>query len=193
VGPAEKQANTGTGRPSPPQLTLRERCLGIDWLVLDVDGVLTDGGIAYADDGRELKQFHVRDGSGLKIWQYLGKKSAILTGRTSAIVDHRAAEVGVEVVMQGAIEKMPAYRRLLQSHGVRPEQICFIGDDVPDLPVLKNCGLAVAVADACPDVLAVAHQVTRAAGGRGAVRETLEMILRCQGLWQRLLGRFEHE
>ncbi len=190
MGPAEKQANTGTGRLSPPQLTLRERCLGIDWLVLDVDGVLTDGGIVYADDGRELKQFHVRDGSGLKIWQYLGKKSAILTGRTSAIVDQRAAEVGVEVVMQGATDKMPAYRGLLQSQGLRPEQVCYVGDDVPDLPVMKNCGLAIAVADACPDVVEVAHHVTRAAGGRGAVREALEMILLCQGLWQKLLERF---
>jgi YrbI family 3-deoxy-D-manno-octulosonate 8-phosphate phosphatase len=174
-------------------VTLRERCLGIDWLVLDVDGVLTDGGIIYADDGRELKQFHVRDGSGLKIWQYLGKKSAILTGRSSTIVDRRAAEIGVEVVIQGATDKMPAYRRLLQGHGLQPHQVCYIGDDAPDLPVMRNCGLAVAVADACPDVLGVAHHVTRAAGGRGAVRETLEMILRCQGLWQKLLERFENE
>src|SRR5438876_8230165 len=97
--------------------SLAQRCAAIELLILDVDGVLTDGGIVYADDGRELKQFHVRDGSGLKIWQFLGKKSAILTGRTSAIVDQRAAEVGVEVVMQGATDKMPAYRRLLQSHG----------------------------------------------------------------------------
>jgi YrbI family 3-deoxy-D-manno-octulosonate 8-phosphate phosphatase len=174
-------------------LTLCERCLGIDWLVLDVDGVLTDGGITYADDGRELKQFHVRDGSGLKFWQYVGKKAAILTGRTSAIVDHRAAEVGVEVVIQGATNKMPSYRRLLQERGVEPRQVCYVGDDTPDLPVMRNCGLAVAVADACPDVLAVAHHVTRAAGGRGAVRETLEMILRCQGLWQKLLERIESE
>jgi 3-deoxy-D-manno-octulosonate 8-phosphate phosphatase (KDO 8-P phosphatase) len=193
VGPAEKQPITGTEGLSPPQKTLRERCLGIDWLVLDVDGVLSDGGIIYADDGCELKQFHVRDGSGLKIWQYLGKKSAILTGRTSAIVDHRAAEVGVEVVIQGATDKMPAYRQLLQSHGVRPEQVCYVGDDVPDLPVMRNCGLAVAVADACPDVLAASQYVTRAAGGRGAVRESLEMILRCQDLWQKLFERLSHE
>jgi YrbI family 3-deoxy-D-manno-octulosonate 8-phosphate phosphatase len=161
--------------------------------VLDVDGTLTSGGIVYADDGPEWKQFHVRDGSGLKIWQYLGKKSAILTGRTSSIVDRRAAEVGVEVVIQGAPDKMPAYRRLLQDQGLRPEQVCCVGDDVPDLPVMRNCGLAVAVADACPDVLAASHYVTRAAGGRGAVRETLEMILHCQGMWQKLLERFDRE
>ena len=193
MGPAEKQADTRTGSLSPPHRTLRERCLAIDWLVLDVDGTLTSGGIVYADDGPEWKQFHVRDGSGLKIWQYLGKKSAILTGRTSSIVDRRAAEVGVEVVIQGAPDKMPAYRRLLQDQGLRPEQVCCVGDDVPDLPVMRNCGLAVAVADACPDVLAASHYVTRAAGGRGAVRETLEMILHCQGMWQKLLERFDRE
>jgi 3-deoxy-D-manno-octulosonate 8-phosphate phosphatase (KDO 8-P phosphatase) len=191
VGLEEKRAKNGTEGRSIPPSSLRERCLAIDWLVLDVDGVLTDGGIAYADDGRELKQFHVRDGSGLKIWQYLGKKSAIITGRTSSIVEHRAAEVGVEVVIQGATDKMPAYRQLLQDHALRPEQICYVGDDVPDLPVMRHCGFAVAVADACPVVLTVAHHVTHAPGGRGAVRETLEMILCCQGRWQKLLERFE--
>jgi len=189
VGPAEKNS----GNSDTPLRTLRERCLAIDWLIVDVDGVLTDGGITYADDRRELKQFHVRDGSGLKIWQYLGKKSALITGRSSPIVDARATEVGIEVVYQGATDKMPAYRRLIQEQGLRPEQVCYVGDDVPDLPVMGQCGLAVAVADACPDVLAAAHHVTRAAGGRGAVRETLEMILRCQGLWGKLIERYQNE
>jgi 3-deoxy-D-manno-octulosonate 8-phosphate phosphatase (KDO 8-P phosphatase) len=140
-----------------------------------------------------LKQFHVRDGSGLKIWQYLGKKSALITGRSSPIVEVRAAEVGIETVYQGATDKMPAYRQLLKEHGLRPEQVCYVGDDVPDLPLMWYCGLAVAVADACPDVVAAAHYVTRAAGGRGAVREALEMILRCQGLWSKLIERYQNE
>jgi 3-deoxy-D-manno-octulosonate 8-phosphate phosphatase (KDO 8-P phosphatase) len=189
VGPAEKKS----GNTDAPLGTLRERCVAIDWLIVDVDGVLTEGGITYANDGRELKQFHVRDGSGLKIWQFLGKKSALITGRSSPIVDARAAEVGIEVVYQGATDKMPAYRRLLQEKSLRPEQVCYVGDDVPDLPVMWHCGLAVAVADACPDVAAAAHYVARAAGGRGAVRETLEMILRCQGLWGKLVERYRNE
>jgi 3-deoxy-D-manno-octulosonate 8-phosphate phosphatase (KDO 8-P phosphatase) len=175
------------------ELSLADRCTRIEMLVLDVDGVLTDGGIVYADDGTELKQFHVRDGSGLKIWQHVGKRTAIVTGRTSQVVAVRAAELGIEPVYQGAAEKMPAYRALLAAGGLRPEQVCFVGDDVPDLPLLLNCGLAVAVADACPEVRAVAHYVTRAAGGRGAVREAVELVLRCQGSWQRVVERFQSE
>jgi 3-deoxy-D-manno-octulosonate 8-phosphate phosphatase (KDO 8-P phosphatase) len=172
------------------QPTLRERCAAIDLLVVDVDGVLTDGGIVYADDGAELKQFHVRDGSGLKIWQFVGKRAALITGRTSPVVAVRAAEVGIDPVIQGAPEKLPPYRQLLQAGGWRPEQVCFVGDDVPDLPLLGSCGLGVAVADACPEVVAAAHYVTRARGGRGAVREAIELILRCQGRWQAIVERY---
>ena len=157
-------------------------------LVLDVDGVLTSGGIAYADDGKELKTFYVRDGSGLKIWEHLGKRSAIITGRTSKVVEIRAKEVGVNHLVQGAIHKMPAYRQLLKETGLRPDQVCFVGDDVPDLPILLNCGLSVAPADACPDVLNKVDLVTKACGGHGAVREVVELILRSQGLWQKLVN-----
>jgi 3-deoxy-D-manno-octulosonate 8-phosphate phosphatase (KDO 8-P phosphatase) len=174
-------------------LSLEERCRRIDMLVLDVDGVLTDGGIIYGDNGVELKQFHVRDGSGLKIWQYVGKRAAIISGRTSRVVEVRAAELGIAPVYQGAAEKMPAYRRLLADGGLRPEQVCFVGDDVPDLPLLLHCGLAVAVADACAEARAAAHHVTAAAGGRGAVREVIELVLRCQGLWQPVVDRFRGE
>jgi 3-deoxy-D-manno-octulosonate 8-phosphate phosphatase (KDO 8-P phosphatase) len=171
-------------------ITLQERCAAVELLVLDVDGVLTDGRIVYADDGTEIKHFHVRDGSALKIWQHVGKESAIITGRTSRVVDVRAAEIGIAHVYQGAAEKLPAYRQLLAQTGRTPNQVCYVGDDVPDLPLLRRCGLAVAVADACPDVLADAHYVTRAAGGSGAVREVIELILRCQGHWQQLMERF---
>jgi 3-deoxy-D-manno-octulosonate 8-phosphate phosphatase (KDO 8-P phosphatase) len=173
-----------------PDADLRTRCTAIDLLVVDVDGVLTDGGIVYADDGAELKQFHVRDGSGLKVWQFVGKRAALITGRRSKLVEVRAAEVGIDPVIQGAVDKMPAYRDLLQAGPWRPEQVCYVGDDVPDLPLLRNCGLAVAVADACPDVIAEAHYVTTARGGRGAVREVVELILRCQGHWQSIVERF---
>ena len=174
-------------------LTLQDRCSRIDWLVLDVDGVLTDGGIIYADSGAELKQFHVRDGSGLKIWQHAGKRAAIITGRTSKTVDIRAAELGIAPVFQGAAFKLAAYRQLLKDNELRPEQVGCIGDDVPDLPLLRNCGLAVAVGDACADLFGDVHYVTLACGGRGAVRETIELILRCQGRWQEVVERFRGE
>jgi 3-deoxy-D-manno-octulosonate 8-phosphate phosphatase (KDO 8-P phosphatase) len=174
-------------------LSLAQRCAAIDLLVLDVDGVLTDGGIIFTGDGTEVKVFHVRDGWGLKLWQSLGKRTALLSGRTSPTVVVRAAELGVGQVIQGAADKLPAFRRLVASEGLPPEKICYVGDDLPDLPVLLHCGLAVAVADACPEVRRAAHYVTQAGGGRGAVRETIELLLRCQGHWQQVLERFRSE
>jgi 3-deoxy-D-manno-octulosonate 8-phosphate phosphatase (KDO 8-P phosphatase) len=169
---------------------LRERCAAIEVLVLDVDGVLTDGRIIYDDRGVEQKMFHVRDGSGIKIWQLAGKHAAIVTGRSSRVVEIRAAELGIQPVWQGAADKLAAYRQILASGPWRPGQACCIGDDIPDLPLLSHCGLAVAVADACPEVQAAAHYVTRTAGGRGAVREAIELILQCQGRWQPIVDRF---
>ncbi len=171
---------------------LADRCRAIELLVLDVDGVLTDGSIVYSDSGAELKTFHVRDGSALKIWQLVGRQSAIITGRQSRVVDVRAAEVGVGTVLQGAADKRAAYRQLLAATGVAPEKVCCVGDDLPDLPLLRRCGLPVAVADACADVTADARYVTRAAGGRGAVREVIELILRCQGRWQTVVERYRN-
>ncbi len=165
-------------------ITLAERCGRIEFLVLDVDGVLTEGGITYGSGELEIKGFHVRDGSGLKLWHRAGKRSGIVTGRSSPMVAVRAAELGIEFVEQGAAEKGLAYRRLLERAGVAAEAVCYVGDDVPDLPPLRASGLAVAVADACAEVRALAHHVTRAAGGKGAAREAIELILRCQGSWQ---------
>ena len=102
----------------------------------------------------------------------------------------RAAELGIDPVIQGATDKLPAYRDLLRAGPWRTEQVCYIGDDVPDLPILRQCGLAVAVGDACPEVVADAHYVTRAFGGRGAVREVIELVLRCQGHWQNTVEHF---
>lgn len=173
--------------PGPSSLvSLADRCAIVELLVLDVDGVLTSGGIGYDDAEAEFKTFHVRDGSALKLWRGASKRIAVLTGRTSPVVARRAAELGVEFVAQGAADKMDGYRRVLAETGVHPEQVAAVGDDLPDLPVLRYCGLAVAVADACAEVRAAAHYVTRADGGRGAVREVVELILRCQGAWQRV-------
>jgi len=169
---------------------LQRRCMAIELLIVDVDGVLTPGGIIYADSGAEVKRFHVRDGSGLKLWQQAGKQVAIITGRSSPIVDRRARELGIDSVVQGAADKLQAFREVANRNGRHPEQICYIGDDLPDLPALRACGLAVAVADACADVLSEAHYVARATGGNGAVREVIEVILRCQDRWQPIVERF---
>lgn len=163
--------------------TLRERCSGIELLIVDVDGVLTAGGIAYGSPEVEIKEFHVRDGSGLHLWHRAGKRTGLITGRRSPLVERRAAELAIGFVIQGASEKQPAFRRLLAEAGVGVEAVCYIGDDVPDVPPLRQCGLAVAVADACPEVRAAAHYITQTPGGRGAARETIELILRCQGRW----------
>jgi YrbI family 3-deoxy-D-manno-octulosonate 8-phosphate phosphatase len=165
---------------------LSRRCADIDLLVMDVDGVLTDGGIIHTDNGTELKRFHVRDGSAIKVWQQQGKKAAFLTGRSSLAVATRARELGIETVIQGASDKLEAYRQILSQTGMRPEQTCVVADDLPDIPVLVNCRLAVAVADACPEVRTMAHYVTQRAGGTGAVRETVELILRTQKRWDRV-------
>lgn len=169
---------------------LAERCQAIELLLLDVDGVLTDGSIVYADNNVEQKRFHVRDGSGLKLWHRAGKRSAIISGRKSPVVDVRAAELGIGQVVQGAADKQAGFGQVLAAAGVRAEQVCAVGDDVPDLPLLRQCGLAVAVADACVEVRAAAHYITRTPGGGGAVREVIELLLRCQGEWQKAIEPF---
>jgi 3-deoxy-D-manno-octulosonate 8-phosphate phosphatase (KDO 8-P phosphatase) len=165
----------------------------VELLVLDVDGVLTDGGIDYADDGRELKRFHVRDGTGLKLWHAAGKRTAVISGRRSPAVERRARELGVSFVEQGADRKLPALRRVLTAAGLTAARCAAVGDDLPDLPLLLNCGAAAAVADACPEVRAAAHYVTRASGGRGAVREVVEWLLTAQGRWAAVVERFRAE
>lgn len=166
---------------------LKQRMAGIEMLLLDVDGVMTDGALYYGDGGGEWKRFHVRDGVGLKLWRKAGKRAGIITGRKSPAAATRAAELGMEVVVVGVDPKLPAFQAALREQGLRPEQAAYVGDDIPDLPVLAECGLAVTVADACPEVLARAHYVTRAAGGQGAVREIVELILRAQGLWRKVV------
>jgi 3-deoxy-D-manno-octulosonate 8-phosphate phosphatase (KDO 8-P phosphatase) len=168
-----------------------DRFARIELLVLDVDGVLTDGRVIYTAAGDEVKSFHVRDGSGLKFWRQSGKKIAILSGRASPAVDRRAAELGITAVVQGVGEKLPAFRRILNDLGLRPDQACAVGDDLPDLPVLRHCGLGVAVADAVPELKAAAAYVTTVPGGHGAVREAVEWLMRGQGTWASVVAELE--
>jgi 3-deoxy-D-manno-octulosonate 8-phosphate phosphatase (KDO 8-P phosphatase) len=160
-----------------------DRFARIELLLLDVDGVLTDGRVVYTDAGHEIKSFHVRDGSGIKFWRRSGKRVALLSGRTSSAVTRRAAELGIDIVIQGVDEKGLALRRILTQTGLWADQVCAVGDDLPDLPVLTHCGIGVAVADAAPELKAVADFVTSLPGGLGAVREAIEWLMRGQGTW----------
>lgn len=168
-----------------------DRIARVTLLLLDVDGVLTDGSVVYTDAGEELKRFHVRDGAGIKLWLAAGHRAAIVSGRKSPAVERRAAELGVAPVLQGQGDKLAALAAVLAETGVPPDRVCAIGDDLPDLPVMAAVGLAVAVADACPEVRAAAHRVTMTLGGHGAVREAIEWLLKEQGRWAGLIARYQ--
>jgi 3-deoxy-D-manno-octulosonate 8-phosphate phosphatase (KDO 8-P phosphatase) len=159
-------------------------------VVTDVDGVLTDGRITLASDGVEIKRFHVWDGTGIKYLLRSGIAVAFLTGRESDVVARRAEELGVEHVRQGAKSKLPAYESILADLGVRDEAVCYVGDDLPDLPVLRRAGVGVAVADARPEVIDAADHVTVAGGGEGALRELAETILKAQDRWAAIMSRY---
>ena len=170
---------------------LAARCGPIELLLVDVDGVLTDGVIALDDHGVETKHFHVRDGSALSLWRKSGKRAAILSGRWAPAVDRRAAELGIAPVIQGAADKGPPFRALIRELGLDARQVCYVGDDLPDLPVLRAVGLAACPADAAEEVRAAAHFVTTAPGGKGAVREVVETVLKLQGGWHDLVARLD--
>ena len=167
------------------------RAASIDLLVLDVDGVLTDGRITYDDAGREMKSFHVHDGSGLKYWHRAGKRSAVITGRSSDVVARRATELGVTVIRQGTLDKLPALLEILDELGVPADRAAYMGDDLPDLPAMRACGLKISVPNAVDDVKAIADWVAPQPGGQGAVRWAIERLLRESGLWSDIIRRYQ--
>ena len=160
-------------------------------VIFDVDGVLSDGGIFLDVHGCEMKRFHVRDGTGIKYLLRAGLRVAFLSGRESRIVALRAKELGVEDVIEGAKLKLPAYETLRNRAGVSDEEVCYVGDDLPDLPLLRRVGFPVAVADAADEVKAACALVTEHRGGNGAACELAEMILRAQDKWADILARYE--
>ena len=168
-----------------------QRASRVSLLVLDVDGVLTDGRIVYADYGDELKCFDVQDGAGMVFWRRVGLRSAIITARSSRLLKRRAKELRVDFLAQKCLLKLPPYERLLKRLRVSGEEVCAIGDDLMDLPLLRRAGFAVAVPNAVEEVKAIAHYVTRRAGGRGAVREVIDIILKAKGLWDEVLQRYQ--
>lgn len=172
-------------------MKLDAACRPIELILSDVDGVLTDGGIIYDNQGIEAKAFHIRDGLGIRLWGRAGKRFGILTARNSHVVKVRAAELDVTLIRQGFENKLPTALEMMETEGLSPEQVCYIGDDLTDLGVIRSVGLGVAVADAAPEVAAAAKYITKLPGGRGAVRETIELILKSQGLWEDLLRHYD--
>lgn len=163
------------------------RCRRLKLLLTDVDGVMTDGSLLLLADGGEAKAFHVRDGLGLVLARRAGLRTGLISGRTSEAVTRRAAELELDVVVQGAGDKAAALRRILAEQGLEASEVAYIGDDVNDLPVLSQVGLSAAPADAPVEVKAQTFMVTDAAGGRGCLREFIEAILRARGDWERVL------
>ncbi len=173
---------------------LRRRARKIQLLLMDVDGVLTDGHILYLPrPGRgmfETKGFHSRDGLGIRLAHAAGLKTGIITGRSSPVIQFRAKELGIHFVQEEAVEKLEPYERILHAAGLSHEQVCYIGDDIVDLPILTRVGLAVAVADGHPLLRRHVDYTTRSPGGAGAVRETIELILSAQGKWNITLAQY---
>ena len=168
---------------------LDARLKRIKLLLMDCDGVMTDGRIWLTPDGDEQKAFHSRDGQGISIWHRVGLKSGIISGRTSSGVKRRAHELKMDYVHAYAKDKTVALEEILAEAKASPDECCYIGDDLGDIAVMRKVGFAVAVADAASDTKAAAHYITNLAGGRGAVREIIELILKAQNRWDELVAQ----
>ena len=169
---------------------LQQRAARIQLIIFDIDGVLTDGRLLLGDDGQEYKAFNSRDGLGIALLRDTGIEIAIITARQSEVVRKRMESLQVRHVYQGCEDKEPAYRRLLSTLALQPEQVAYVGDDVIDLPVMTQVGLAVAVADAHPFVKRHAHWITPSTGGHGAGRDVIEQVLAARGELDAKLRRY---
>jgi 3-deoxy-D-manno-octulosonate 8-phosphate phosphatase (KDO 8-P phosphatase) len=170
--------------------SLTDRLSRIESLVLDVDGVLTDGSIVYAGAEPETKAFSVKDGFALKLWRRTGGRIFVITGRKSPAVERRCGELEVEALIQGAESKAEAYRRLIAEKNLDRRTIAAVGDDWPDLPLMLGSAVGFTVADAHEEIRAAADQVTKASGGKGAVAEVVEIVLRAKGDWERAIAEY---
>lgn len=172
----------------PGKLTLKLKKIKL--FVLDVDGVLTDGGIILGSDGAEYKKFDVKDGSGIALARHVGLKFAVISGRYSKVIDLRAAELKIDAVYQNVSVKMEAYEDLKVKFCLKDADICFVGDEIIDVPVMEKCGFAAAPVDAAVETKKASDYVCKSSGGRGCVREIIEMALKSQGLWQKAIARY---
>ncbi|MEQ8847190.1 HAD hydrolase family protein [Botrimarina sp.] len=157
-------------------------------LLTDVDGVLTDGSLSFSAEGVETKTFHVRDGLGVRLWQRAGGRVGIVTGRASAVVERRAEELDIAIVKQAVKEKLAIVEDIAAAEGLSLAEIAYVGDDLPDLPVIRAVGFGAAVADAAPELCEAADYVTTLPGGRGAFREVVEKLLKDAGQWETATG-----
>jgi len=169
---------------------IEDRARHIKLLLMDCDGVLTDGRIWLFEDGEEQKGFHTRDGLGIELWHRAGMKSGIISGRKSSAVERRARGLGMSFVVQGVTEKVQAFTETVAQAGVTNDEVAFIGDDLNDIPLMMRSGLGIAVADAAVEARERAHYVTQLSGGYGAVREVIELILKAQGRWDALTADY---
>jgi len=169
---------------------LRDRLLRIKLLIVDCDGVLTDGRIVLLSETEETKFFDVKDGHGIRMAARAGLKTAIISGRASFAVRARVRDLAIAYLREAAWVKTGPYEEILASEGIGDDAVCYVGDDVTDIPLLRRAGLAVAVADAVNEAKQYAHYVTRRPGGRGAVREVIELILKEQGKWGEAMERY---
>ncbi|HEY2737876.1 MAG TPA: phenylphosphate carboxylase subunit delta [Thermoanaerobaculia bacterium] len=171
---------------------LARHARALEWILLDVDGVLTDGRLVYGPEGEQWKTFDVRDGIGLKLSQKAGLKVGILSGRLSEALRFRAGELGLDALIMDRPEKASAFAEFLTAHNTAPGKVAYMGDDLLDLPVILRCGLSFAPSDAAPEVRERVHRVVGHRGGRGAVREMCEILLRARGDWEKILATFLH-
>jgi 3-deoxy-D-manno-octulosonate 8-phosphate phosphatase (KDO 8-P phosphatase) len=162
----------------------------IQLLILDVDGVLTDGRLVMADGGETIKTFHVLDGGGIRLWRQAGRRVALLTSRTSSAVARRAGELGIEYVHQGSGDKLDDYVEICRQTGLDDGNVCYMGDDYLDAGPMRRCGYPVAVANAAPEIKRIARYITGRAGGAGAVREVVRHLLIRDGRWGRVLAGY---
>lgn len=167
-----------------------EKAAALTLIVLDVDGVLTDGSVIYSNNGDELKAFNIKDGLAIKIAQRAGLQFAIITGRSSQLLARRAAELGIDIVLQGRSDKLAALSELAEELDITLQQIAYMGDDLPDLGAIESVALGTCPADAASEVVAAADWVATVNGGRGAVRELIEMLLSARGQWDALVSEY---
>lgn len=167
-----------------------DRAKRVRYLLLDCDGVMTDGTALIMPDGDEIKRFDIQDGHGIVLWRRSGHKVGVLSGRGSRALEHRVEQLGIEHLVQRSFNKLESFKELVGEHGLLPEEMAYMGDDVVDIPIMRRVTLAIAPPTAVDEVLAVSHAVTERAAGRGAVREAIDFMLKTQGRWEELMARY---
>lgn len=172
-------------------MNLTEKCAAVRLVLTDVDGVLTDGGVIFDNQGVEAKKFNIRDGQGIHLWQQSGGQLGIVTGRSSQVVKLRAAELDIDIVRQGVKDKLQVVRTICEELKLELHEVCYLGDDLPDWSVIKHVGLGVAVGDAIEELKQDADYITSVPGGHGAMREVIELILKNTNRWDSVLRKYQ--